>query len=57
MKAKFGRTLVSDTDGNMAEYALVIALVAVIAIAAFSALGGGISGLVNGVASILGGGG
>ncbi len=41
------RILRNEKGQGMAEYGLILALVAVAAIAAFSALGGGLSGLLG----------
>ncbi len=42
---------------SLAEYALILALIAVVAIGALTVLGGGISGILEQIAGQLGGGG
>jgi len=50
--------LYKDEEGQaLAEYALVLGLVAVVAILALTALGAAITGKLDGVSSALGGGG
>ena len=46
----------SDEGQAMAEYGLVLALIAVVCIAALTAIGLGISGSLGGITSSLGGG-
>jgi pilus assembly protein Flp/PilA len=49
------RRLWADEDGQgMAEYGLIIALVAVVAIGALQLLGGGLEGIFNQIAGKLG---
>lgn len=49
--------LYKDEEGQaLAEYGLILGLIAVVAIAALTLLGGAISGQLNGLSSALGGG-
>lgn len=51
------RTLTRDEKGQgMVEYALIIALVAILLIGGLAALQGGIEGVFNSIAGTLGGG-
>jgi len=43
----------NDEAANMAEYALIGALVAVVAIGAFTALGGSITGVISSIAGAI----
>jgi len=49
------RLLVEEEGQGMAEYGLILALIAVVVIAALKLLGGGISGKLEDVAGELGG--